>query len=213
MKQKLQIFSNKKIETFFSNFSEYFDITFFELSELSELSISRKNSIVFLDNKNILDKKILSIIKENKEIVILCESLSLFEKNSFSQNNTLVCPMSINKIIDFITEFIYKKKLLLANTVLFNSSITNHQQDLSSQLTDVENYILNTLFREKKIKKTILEKDALKIKKEINSSSLDSHLNRIRKKLKLINSNISISSKDELVFIDFNYLTEISNCS
>ncbi len=205
MKQKLQIFSNKKIETFFSNFSEYFDITFFELSELSELSISRKNSIVFLDNKNILDKKILSIIKENKEIVILCESLSLFEKNSFSQNNTLVCPMSINKIIDFITEFIYKKKLLLANTVLFNSSITNHQQDLSSQLTDVENYILNTLFREKKIKKTILEKDALKIKKEINSSSLDSHLNRIRKKLKLINSNISISSKDELVFIDFNY--------
>ena len=58
------------------------------------------------------------------------------------------------------------------------------------------------IFKEKNVKKRILERDALQIRQDLNTSSMESHLNRIRKKLKKISSNFTISSKDKYVYLE-----------
>ena len=52
------------------------------------------------------------------------------------------------------------------------------------------------------IKKKLLERGVLDIKQDLNTSSIESHLNRIRKKLKKINSDFSVFSKNSNIFLE-----------
>ena len=76
------------------------------------------------------------------------------------------------------------------------------QSKEKNYLTQAENLILFKLFSEKSINKKSLERDVLDIKQDLNSSSIESHLNRIRKKLKKIHSDFSVSSKNNNVFLE-----------
>ena len=80
--------------------------------------------------------------------------------------------------------------------------VTNTNTKEKNYLTHAENLILYKLFSEKTVNKKLLERDALNIKQDLNTSSIESHLNRIRKKLKKINSDFSVSSKNNNVFLE-----------
>ena len=90
------------------------------------------------------------------------------------------------KFLDKINEFIHKKKHTYKNIELDNNFITNTNTKEKNYLTQAENLILFKLFSEKNVNKKLLERDVLDIKQDLNTSSIESHLNRIRKKLKKI---------------------------
>ena len=95
-----------------------------------------------------------------------------------------------------------EKKHAHRNIELNNNFITNTNTKEKNYLTQAENLILYKLFSERVVNKKLLERDVLEIKQDLNTSSIESHLNRIRKKLKKINSDFSVTSKNNNVFLE-----------
>jgi hypothetical protein len=202
MKNKLEIFSTKELKSFFINLGEFFDISTKSFSELEIFSDKNFFSIVFLDNQSRVSPKTIKNIYENENFIFVCKDLSVLQKFSLKQKNTLISPVSINKLVDIINSFINTKKHIFKNIELSNQSVTNTRTNEKIHLTQAENQILLKLFKEKNVKKQTLERDALQIRQDLNTSSMESHLNRIRKKLKNISSHFTISSKDKSVYLE-----------
>ena len=202
MKTKLDVFSTEDLKDFFSNLDNFFDISVKNFADL-ETSYDIKNlSILFLDNQVVISEKIIKKINENENFIFVCKDFSVFQKFSLNKKNTFISPISINKLVDIINGFINTRKLTFTNIELNNHSVTNLKTNEKEHLTEAESHILLKLFKEKNVKKRILERDALQIKHDLNTSSMESHLNRIRKKLKKISSHFTISSKDKQVFLE-----------
>ena len=157
---------------------------------------------MFLDDQNKVADKIIKKISENENFIFACMDFSVFQKFSLSEKNTLISPFSISRLVDFVNNIINTKKYIFNNIELCNHIITNKKTKEIVHLTQAENHILLKLFKEKNVKKKLIERDVLEIKQELNTSSMDSHLNRIRKKLKKISSCITISSKDKYVCLE-----------
>ena len=145
-------------------------------------------------------KKLLNNILLNENFIFIYKELSMFEKSSLDLKKNMIAPLSISKFLDKINEIINKKKHAYRNIELNNNFITNTNTKEKNYLTQAENLILYKLFSEKNVNKKLLERDVLDIKQDLNTSSIESHLNRIRKKLKKINSDFSVSSKNNNVF-------------
>tara|TARA_Y100001970_G_C14197549_1_gene839031 strand:+ start:779 stop:1405 length:627 start_codon:yes stop_codon:yes gene_type:complete len=202
MKTKLEIFTTEKLKNFFSNLEDFFHISIIDYSELCNYYDSNFLKLIFLDESSTISKKIEKNIFENENTIFICKDFSIFQKFPLSQKNVLISPVSINKLIDFVNNFINTKKHTFMNIELKNHIINNSKTNEKIYLTEAENYILLKLFDEKNIKKKSLERDALQIKQDLNTSSMESHLNRIRKKLKKISSDFSISSKENYVYLE-----------
>ena len=202
MKDRLEIFSTTELKSFFINLEEFFDISTKSLEELETLPDKKNLSIFFLDNQSKISQTALKNIYENENFIFVCKDFSVFQKFSLSKKNTLISPVTINKLVDIINSFINSKKHIFKNIALNNQLVTNIRTNEIIHLTQAENRILLKLFKEKNVKKRNLERDALHIKQDLNTSSMESHLNRIRKKLKNIRSHFTISSKNDYVFLE-----------
>ncbi|MBD1147757.1 helix-turn-helix domain-containing protein [Pelagibacterales bacterium SAG-MED31] len=202
MRIKLEIYSTEVLKNFFMNFDKFFELSTKNFDEL-EGSINENNlSLVFLDGSNITSEKILKKICKNKNFIFICKDFSVFQKFSLIQKNTIVSPLSVNKLVDMVNSFVNSKKYKFGNTEFFYSAINNVESNEKSYLTQAETHILLKLFHEKNVRKKLLERDVLEIKSDLNTSSIESHLNRIRKKLKRISSNFTIYSKDQYVYLE-----------
>ena len=202
MKIKVNIFSSQKLKNFFINLDSFFDISLKNFDELDDCCTSRNLSIVFFDHQDFVDEKTLNKILLNENFIFVCKELSMFEKLSLDLENNIIAPLSIGKFLDKINEIINKKKHAYRNIELNNNFVTNTNTKEKNYLTQAENLILFKLFSEKTVNKKLLERDVLDIKQDLNSSSIESHLNRIRKKLKKIDSDFSVSSKNNNVFLE-----------
>ena len=202
MKTKLDVFSTEDLKDFFSNLDNFFDISVKNFEDLETSHDIKNLSILFLDNQVVISEKIIKKINENENFIFVCKDFSVFQKFSLNKKNTFISPISINKLVDIINGFINTRKLTFTNIELNNHSVTNLKTNEKEHLTEAESHILLKLFKEKNVKKRILERDALQIKQDLNTSSMESHLNRIRKKLKKIKSDFTISSKDKYVYLD-----------
>ena len=202
MKTKVEIFSSQKLKNFFINLGSLFDISLKGFDELESCYNSTNLSIVFFDHQDFLDEKTLNNILLNENFIFVYKKLSMFEKSSLDLENMIIAPLSISKFLDKINEIINKKKHAYRNIELNNNFVTNTNTKEKNYLTQAENLILFKLFSEKTVNKKLLERDVLDIKQDLNSSSIESHLNRIRKKLKKIDSDFSVSSKNNNVFLE-----------
>jgi len=201
MKTKVEIFSSQKLKNFFMNLENFFSIIHKDFDELEGCYNSANLSIVFFDQQDFVDEKTFNGILLNENFIFVYKDSSMLEKTPLDLKKNMVAPLSISKFIDRVNEIINKKKHAFGNIELNNNFITNKKTKEKNYLTHVENLILNKLFSEKTINKKLLERDVLDIKQDLNTSSIESHLNRIRKKLKKINSDFSVSSKNNKVFL------------
>ena len=109
---------------------------------------------------------------------------------------------SVKKFLDEIkTSFIFKT-VTLKNIEILGEKITNINSGESFTLTEIEKKILIVLFENKKVKRDYLLETILKIKKDIETKTIESHLTRIRRKLLKIKSEIQIKSKEDIFYLD-----------
>ena len=202
MKTRLEIFSSEKLQNFFSNLDTLFDISLKSLSDLKDNYDSKNLSIVFFEDKDFIEEKILKKILHNENFFFVSKEYLLFEKTSKDLKKNITPPLSISKFLDKINEIINKKTLSFKNIDFSNNIATNNKTKEKIYLTQAENLILLKLLNEKIVDKKTLEREALHIKENLNTSSMESHLNRIRKKLKKICSDFTVSSKDNKVLLE-----------
>jgi len=202
MKTKIEIFSSQKLKNFFTNLDGLFDVHLRNLKELDGYVNSTTLSIIFLDHEDSIVKKTLNTILLKENFIFIYNELSIFEKTSLDLKKNFIAPLSISKFLDNINEVINKKKYTYRNIEINNNFVTNIKTKEKNYLTHAESLILFKLLSEKNVNKKLLERDVLDIKQDLNTSSIESHLNRIRKKLKKIDSEFSVFSKNKNVFLE-----------
>ena len=123
-------------------------------------------------------------------------------KSDVNKNTKILkCPTSIDHIKNTIENFINNLKVSFHDISIDNEKLTNLNNNSFCYLTKVEFEILCFLISEKETTKSIIKKNILNIKSNVETNSLESHLTRIRKKMNKVKTDVQIRSKNERLLI------------
>ena len=163
----------------------------------------KNNNTIFFGDRNLKKKIKKHFILQNNVIFFIKDNNVETEKFESQNKSIFYGKLGIKKFLDEIKTFFITQKSVLNEIEIFGDKITNLTLDLSVLLTPLEKEILIFLFEYKRIKKNYLLEKIIKIKKEIETKTAESHLTRIRGKLMKINSNIQIKTKDDIFYLDY----------
>ena len=196
MKNKINIFSDKKIISFLKNLFSNYELFFMNLNEIEDNFENTYANIIFIkdtDSINSIDFK-----KLNDNFLILS---NLKNKKINTNNKLITIPISINQIQTTIINFTENLKIKIHDISIANEKLTNIKNNSFCYLTKLETEILSHLIIEKESTKKYIQENILNIKSTIQTNSLESHLTRIRKKLSQIETTVKIQSKNEKLLI------------
>ena len=198
MKNKLNIFSNNNFNNFLTKFLSKYELIFLKLEDIDYKVEATKANIIIINNDKDYDKINFEKINNNYLIFSNLINRKLGVNNSLQILNT---PTSVNNIKNKIENFIQNLKIYFHDISINNEKITNLKNNSFCYLTKAELEILTCLVRERETSKKFIKQNILKIKSNIETNSLESHLTRIRKKLKEIETVVKIQTKNEKLLI------------
>ena len=198
MKNKINIFSNNKIKYFLNNIFLEYKLSFLNLGDIKNKISDSNANIILIEDQNDLSLINLDSLGTNSLILSRAKNTKL---ESYKKLKVLKTPVSIGQIKNTIESFIQNLKVHFHDIAIENERITNIKNNSYCYLTKIEAEILNYLIREKEVDKVKIKEKILKIKPNIQTNSLDSHLTRIRKKMSKISTTVKIQSKSEKLLI------------
>lgn len=194
MKKRLNIFSNNKIQNFLITILSEYELFFMKLDDIENTLNSSQANLIIINDK-------IDIKKINPDNLIdnyLIISNSKNNDLSLNKNyNVFFSPTTISLIKNKVDNLIQNLKLHFHDISLDNEKITNLNNNYFCYLTKIELEILGYLIREREASKNFIKENILKIKSNIETNSLESHLTRIRKKMNKVKTNVKIQTKSE----------------
>ena len=175
MKKKINIFYNNNINDFIRTFLFEYELTFLKLEDINYKEQSDNLNIIIISNENDTNKINFENINDNYLII----SNLKIKIESFSQN----------------------LKVYFHDISIDNEKLTNLKNNSFCYLTKVELEILSCIIKNKEISKGFIKENILKIKPNIETNSLESHLTRIRKKMNEIKTTVKIQTRNEKLLI------------
>ena len=196
MKNKINIFSNKKIKFFLIDLLHDYELFFMKFDDVQKNVENTRTSIIFLNETD--NTKSIDFRKLNDNFLILSD----YKNKNLNKNNQLLeTPISINLIKTTIKNFVENVKIKFNDIIIENEKLTNINNNSFCYLTKLESQILTHLIIENESTKGYIQENILNIKSTIETNSLESHLTRIRKKMKKIKTCVKIQSKSEKLLI------------
>ena len=195
MKNGLNIFCNNNIKNFLPSFLSDYELTIMKLDQIkNNIQVSQANIIIISNND--IDFKDYGKLNDNCLIISNLKNLNFNNKS-----NILNSPLSINHLKNRIEHFVQNLKVQFHDLSLYNEKLINLNNDNFCYLTKIELEILTYLIRKKETSKNFIKENILKIKSNIETNSLESHLSRIRKKMNTIKTKVKIQTKNEKLLI------------
>ena len=174
-----------------------FNIKIKKISDIDK-QINSNNFGLVLDT-NDKSKLSFSLIKKSTNKIFIIQKNNLEKYNKL--NNVIEATVNIKKLRSKLSNLVSNQKFQYKDLKIVDNKIVNTNNDHEALITEIEKQILIKLLNNKSCARKIFREEVLNIKDSIETNSLDSHLTRIRKKLRIVNSSVSIVSKNELVFI------------
>ena len=137
--------------------------------------------------------------KTNKVFFLSSEDSSINKNDNWSFN--INYPIKINKLIDIINSKAQDEPIIFHDLLILDNFIINSETKEKIRITETETKIIEKLIKNKKLEKKFLQSEVLNLKKEIDTKSIESHISRIRKKIKLIKTNIKIKIQSDQITI------------
>ncbi len=198
MKNKLNIFSNYKINNFLINLLSKYELNFLTLEEIDYKKHGKTANIILIINDKDYDKINFENLNDNYLIISNSIIRKLDYNNIFKSLNI---PTSLNNIKNKIENFAQNLKLYFHDISIDDEKLININTNSFCYLTKAELEILTFLIREKETSKNFIKENILKIKSNIETNSLESHLTRIRKKMNEIQTKVKIQTRNEKLLI------------
>jgi len=176
----------------------------FKIHTISKEDIKRNkfiNKNIFLVLSEVLPDNLNETLLLKNNVVIFFSKQININKTKYLNAKIFSGHININKLRDEITTFFTSKAFIYKDIKILEEKIINTKAEKEALLTPPEKNILILLFERKKIEKKFLLENVLKLRKDTETKTIESHLTRIRKKLLNINSQIEIISKDNMVFL------------
>ena len=198
MKNRVNIFSNDKINNFLTTSIANYEMVFTKLSDIDYNSQTTEANIIVITNNKDLNLIDFNQLKDNYLIMSCSQKNNLNLKNNIKFINM---PLNINQLRNKIENFVQNLKVNFHDMAIDNDRLTNIKNNSFCYLTKVEFEILRYLIRVKKTNKNYIKENILNIKSSIQTNSLESHLTRIRKKMNKIGTTVKIQTKNEKLLI------------
>jgi hypothetical protein len=167
--------------------------------DINNNKLTNKNIFMVLNEASSIDLNGAFFLKNN--IVIFSSKQNNVDEGSRLNIKIFSGHTNINKLRDEIITFFVSKTYFFKDIKIFEEKIINIRAEKEVFLTSAEKDILILLFERKKIEKNFLLENVLKLRKDTETKTIESHLTRIRKKLLSINSQIEIISKENQIFL------------
>ena len=194
MKDKLYIFSNNKINNFVTKLLSNYELTFLKFEEIDYKEQYTGANIVIVNCDEDANKVNFENLNEN---YLLITNLINHKLNLNNKIHLLNAPTPENNIKNKIENFLQNIKVRFHDISIENEKLTNLKNKSFCYLTKAELEILTFLIREKETTKNFIKENILKIKSNIETNSLESHLTRIRKKMSEIETIVKIQTKND----------------
>lgn len=198
MKSTLKIYSNKNLNNFLKSFLKEYELTFMNLQSIDYDLQKSQAKIIFVNN--IEEAKLINFKKLDNNFLIISKL-----KNDYlnsNQNIKVICsPISIKYLKNTIETFVQNLRIQFHDISIDNEKLINLNNNYFCYLTKAELDILTYLIKERETTKDFIKENILKIKSNIETNSLESHLTRIRKKMNKVNTTIKIKTKNEKLLI------------
>ncbi len=198
MRNRLNVFSEKKMKIFLLNLLSDYKLSFKEFDALDSYQENSQANVIILNNSKAANLVNFQNLNENN--LIIC-SLNNINFSSKKKIKILKSPLSISHIKNTIVNFIQNLKIQFHDILVENEKLTNINNKSFCYLTKIELEILSYLLREKETSKNFVKENILNIKSNIVTNSLESHLTRIRKKMKKVKTAVKIRVKSEKLII------------
>ena len=197
MKNGLNIFCNNNMKNFLTSLLSDYELTIMELDLIKDNIQSSQANIIIISNNNIDLRDYGSLIDN----CLVISNLNKLNLNFNNKSNTINSPLPINYLKNRIENFVQNLKVQFHDISICNEKLTNLDNDNFCYLTKIELEILTYLIRNKETSKNFIKENILKIKSNIETNSLESHLSRIRKKMNTIKTKVKIQTKNEKLLI------------
>ena len=195
MKNGLNIFCNKNIKNFLHSLLSDYELTILKLDLIKD-NIQTSQANIIIIGKNDFELRDYGKLSDNCLVISNLKNLDFNNKP-----NILNSPLSINHLKNRIEHFVQNLRVQFHDISIYNEKIINLNNDNFCYLTKIELEILTYLIRKKEISKNFIKENILNIKSNIETNSLESHLSRIRKKMKTIKTKVEIQTKNEKLLI------------
>jgi hypothetical protein len=199
--KELYLYSEKKINSTISEMFISFKIHFISEEKIKINNFVNQNILLIADSLFLKDLNRSFFINNN--VVIICETGKNLDSELFFGAKIFNKHLNINKFIDEVTTFFVGNSFTYRDIKIVGEKIINNQTTKEIFLTALEKDILMSLIDREQIEKDYLLEDVLKIKKDTETKTIESHLTRIRNKLLKINSKLKIVSKSDKVFLTY----------
>lgn len=197
MSEELLIYTNIKNHLFLKQLLSKYKLVFNYIDNLNKKNNIQKGSIIILNKSS-------RGLSETKLFFEDCLLLTNSKINMISKKGNIVFENHFfypNQIKSYIEDFLLNRKINFENFSIIDKKLLNNKNNKFCYLTEIELLILKHLINKKTCKKDYIKKNILKIKSTIETSSIESHLTRIRKKLSIIDANLTIKSKGDIIEI------------
>ncbi len=198
MKEKINIFSNNKINNFFSQLCFEYELIFKKFNEINYSSKNINMSIIFLSNDK--DFNLINFNDLNEHYLVITRTKDI-KSNPNNKFKSIRAPIKNDALKNEIKNLLQNIKIQFHDICITNEKLTNVKSNFSCYLTSIENEILKHLIKEGETHKNIIKENILNIKSNLETNSLESHLTRIRKKMNKVNTSIKIKSKGDKLYI------------
>lgn len=201
MKETLYLYSPKFLFEIIKDMLLNYNIIALTNDEINNNNFKNNNTLLVLKGDGIKNIK-KSFFFKNNILVFLTNKHELPDIIKSNKVRFFHGHASLKKLHDEVRTFFITKTIILNNIEMLGEKITNISSGQNFLLTELEKKILIVLFENKEVKRDYLLEVVLKIKKNIETKTLESHLTRIRRKLLSIKSKIYIKSKEDIFYLD-----------
>ena len=199
--KEFYLYSEKNINQFLNEMFKNFKVHNTPLAKLKKNNFINQNILLIISEA--LEESLHRSFFNKNNVVILYTTKNNTNRQTLYNLKTFNKHININKFIDEVTTFFAKKSIIYEDIMVQGEKIINNKTEKEIPLTLLEKNILTLLIEQQETEKNSLLEDVLKIKKETQTKTIESHLTRIRNKLLKINSKLKIISKDNKIFFKY----------
>ena len=195
------LYSENKINQFLKEIFVGFKIHNTSLAALKKNNFINQNILLIVSD--IFEESLQQSFFKKNNVVIFYTTYNNLKRKTPYNIKIFNKHININKFIDEVTTFFAKNSIIYEDIKVQGEKIINNKTEKETFLTPLEKDILTLLIERQEIEKNFLLESVLKIKKETETKTIESHLTRIRNKLSKINSKLKIISKGKKIFLIF----------
>ncbi len=200
MRPEVHVYSNVLPFSFLENITHELEIVKLSNDKINDKDFKNKN-IFFIIEKNFIHNIEEEFLLHNNVFILLDAEEKDHKYKNCNHTTFFYSPVYIKSISKIIKNN-FDKNRNFQDVKVRGDIIINQKTQENCLLTNLEKKIFLQLILKQSLSRDYLLEKILKFSKKTETKTAESHITRIRKKLKKINSTIKISSKSDKFFIE-----------